>query len=114
MIHCINCIWAFGCFDLDTDDYLNQQVEECKNYIDYRELIKQKNNNKQIKWKNMEYEVGEIVEIGEKKYKVIEDVECSCKNCSFNHTTCWHFNLGCCMSQYREDKKNVNFKLVEK
>lgn len=45
MIHCINCIWAFGCLDLDTDDYLNQQVEECKNYIDYRELIKQKKNN---------------------------------------------------------------------
>ena len=45
MIHCINCIWAFGCLDLDTDDYLNQQVEECKNYIDYREPIKQKNNN---------------------------------------------------------------------
>lgn len=43
MIHCINCIWAeFGCLDLDTDDYLNQQIEEYKNYIDYRELIKQK------------------------------------------------------------------------
>ena len=45
MIHCINCIWADECLDLDTDNYLNQQVEECKNYIDYRELIKQKNNN---------------------------------------------------------------------
>lgn len=45
MIHCINCIWAFGCLDLDTDDYINQQVEKCKNYIDYREPIKQKNNN---------------------------------------------------------------------
>lgn len=27
MIHCINCIWAFGCLDLDTDDYLNQQLK---------------------------------------------------------------------------------------
>ena len=62
----------------------------------------------------MEYQVGEIVEIGRKKYKVIEDVECSCKNCSFDRSTCWQFDLDSCMSEYRTDKKNVNFKLVKK
>ena len=44
MIYCTNCIWADGCLDLDDPNFPNQQVEECKNYIDYRELIKQKNN----------------------------------------------------------------------
>ena len=41
MIYCINCIWADGCLDLDDSNFHNQQVEECKNYIEYREL---KNN----------------------------------------------------------------------
>lgn len=60
----------------------------------------------------MEYQVGEIFELNGKKYQVIEDVEFDCKNCSFDSTTCWHFDLDC-MSQYREDKKSVNFKLIE-
>lgn len=37
----------------------------------------------------MEYQVGEIFELNGKKYQVIEDVEYDCKNCSFNHSTCW-------------------------
>ena len=38
MIQCTNCIWADGCLDLDNPNFPNQQVEECKNYVDYREL----------------------------------------------------------------------------
>ena len=62
----------------------------------------------------MEYEVGEIFELNGKYYQVIEDIECSCKNCSFDRSTCWQFDLDSCMSEYRTDKKNVNFKLVKK
>lgn len=38
MIQCTNCIWADGCLDLDDPNFPNQQVEKCKNYVDYREL----------------------------------------------------------------------------
>lgn len=61
----------------------------------------------------MEYQVGEVFELYGKKYQVIEDIGCDCKNCSFNRKTCWQFDLDSCMSQYRKDHKNVNFKLVE-
>lgn len=61
----------------------------------------------------MEYEVGEIFELDGKKYQVIEDDEYDCKNCSFNPETCFRFDLDSCMSQYRQDNKNINFKLVE-
>ena len=62
----------------------------------------------------MEYEVGEIFELDGKYYQVVEDDKYDCKNCSFDHSTCWQFDLDSCMSEYRTDKKNVNFKLVKK
>ena len=62
----------------------------------------------------MEYKVGEIFELDGKYYQVVEDDECSCKNCSFDHSTCWqNLDLDSCMSQYRADEKNVNFILSE-
>ena len=62
----------------------------------------------------MEYQVGEIFELDGKYYQVVENVKYNCKNCSFNHKLCWQFDLDSCMSEYRTDKKNVNFKLVKK
>lgn len=62
----------------------------------------------------MEYKVGDIFELDGKYYQVVEDGECDCKNCSFDHSTCWqNLDLDSCMSQYRHDNKNVNFKLVD-
>lgn len=62
----------------------------------------------------MEYKVGEIFELDGKYYQVVEDDECDCKNCSFDHSTCWqNLDLDSCMSKYRHDNKNVNFKLVD-
>lgn len=62
----------------------------------------------------MEYQVGEIFELDGKYYQVVEYNGCNCKNCSFNHKQCWQFDLDSCMSKYRTDNKNVNFKLVKK
>lgn len=62
----------------------------------------------------MEYKVGEIFELDGKYYQVVEDDEYDCKNCSFDHSTCWqNLDLDSCMSKYRHDNKNVNFKLVD-
>ena len=62
----------------------------------------------------MEYQVGEIFELDGKYYQVVEYDGYNCKNCSFNNEPCWQFDLGSCMSKYRTDNKNVNFKLVKK
>ena len=61
----------------------------------------------------MEYQVGEIFKFDGKYYQVVENVECACKNCSFNYEPCWQFDLGSCAGKYRDDNKDVCFKLVE-
>ena len=60
----------------------------------------------------MEYQVDEIFEIDGKKYQTIEDSGYDCKNCSFNHETCWQFGIYC-TRYFPKDKKDVCFKLIE-
>ena len=38
MIHCINCVWANECLDLDDPNFPNEQIEECENYVNYKKL----------------------------------------------------------------------------
>ena len=61
----------------------------------------------------MEYQVGEIVEIGGNKYQVIEDNDgLFCENCCFDYSMCSLYPLGPCVRHNRKDKKDVCFKLI--
>ena len=60
-----------------------------------------------------EYKIGEIFFLDGKKYQVIEDDKLDCTNCCFKGMKCVLLPIGCCISHYRKDKKNICFKLVE-
>ena len=60
----------------------------------------------------MEYQVGEIFFLDDKKYQVIEDSGYDCKNCSFNNEICLQFGIHC-TRYFRKDKKDICFELIK-
>lgn len=64
-----------------------------------------------------EYKIGEIFNIGRKKFQVIKrDNYRGCFGCIFDDSFCYILQdnyIGSCLSTHREDKENVMFKLVK-
>ena len=65
--------------------------------------------------KNDTRPIGEIFNLYEVKLQVVENK--TCKGCFFDGKECYNIyddNAGSCYAKYRDDRKNVIFKQIDK